>query len=434
MYHILICYYGKYPTRTTILDHLYSFERYSGARCYYVDLAMGSLPRYLLQVPFDLIIFHTNFLSARWNVDMFHKIVNKARPLKDSPAVKVVIPQDEFYYTSVVCDFINEFNVQHVFSVSPPSEWGTIYRSVDFGKVQFHEVLTGYLEKSTLQRIEQAAQAVPRRDLEIGYRAWRAEPWLGRHGFLKTKLAEVFEMEFAQRGVKADISTRAEDTLHGDTWYKFLLRCKYTVGVEGGASILDWDGSARKRTNQYTAAHPQASYEEIEAACFPGLEGSLKLYAISPRHLEACATRTCQILIEGEYNGVLEAGKHYIELKRDFSNLDQIFAQMKDERSREEMVENAYRDIVASGKYHYASFVRQVMEAALGTQNTSQIRADGKDHWWVWEYTHLVNWFAWVKAAFRGIFLFPLYQKMVLGLPAPLASRVELMVRKVLYR
>ena len=333
MYNILICYYGEYPARINIpiiCTRLSDIR----ARVAITWTWPGVLPGYLLRLPFDLIIFHTNFLSARWNLHMFHKIVKKVRPLKNSPAVKIAIPQDEFYCTSAVCDFINEFSVHHVFSVSPLSEWEKIYRSVDFRKVQFHEVLTGYLEESTVED-QEAAQAVPGRDLIIGYRAWQAEPWLGRHGFLKTQLAEVFEIEFAQRGLKADISTRAEDTLHGDGWYRFLLRCKYAIGVEGGASILDWDGSVRERTNHYMAIHPQASYEEIEAACFPGLEGSLKFYAISPRHLEACATQTCQILIEGEYNGVLVAGKHYIELKRDFSNLDEVFAQMRDESLRE---------------------------------------------------------------------------------------------------
>lgn len=434
MHNILICYFGgKYPVRATILDHLYSFQRYSGQRCYYVDLAVGVLPEYVSRVPFDLIIFHTIFLSARWNLETFNKIVNKVRSLKNSPAVKVVIPQDEFYCTSAVCDFINEFGIQHVFSVSPPSEWQKIYQTVDFTKVQFHEVLTGYLEDRTLERINQIAKTVHTRDLDIGYRAWRAEPWLGRHGFLKTRLAEIFQQESSARGIKADISTRAEDTLHGDTWYEFLLRCKYTIGVEGGASILDWDGSIREKNNRYVSQYPQATFEEIEAACFPGLEGSLSLFAISPRHLEACATRTCQLLIEGDYNGVLIPGRHYIELKRDFSNLEDVLSQMADDSLRMKIVETAHHDVVESGKYLYQSFVRQVLETSLGIIIEKTVSQNNRtDHWLAWRYTQITNLFAWAKCAFRGLILYPLYQKALAILPDLLASPIRSIAKKLL--
>lgn len=433
MFNILICYYGEYPARISNIDHLYSFGRYSGQRCFYLDVGVQRIPQYLLEIPFDLIIFHTNFLSARWDLHIFQRIVEKVRPLINSSAIKIALPQDEFFYTSVVCDFINEFGIEHVFSVAPPSEWRKIYRTVDFEKVKFHLVLTGYLDRRTLARINRAAKAVHERDLEIGYRAWRAEPWLGRHGFLKTRLAEIFQHESAARGIGADISTRAEDTLHGDAWYEFLFRCKYTIGVEGGASILDWDGSIRERTNTFVAQHPGATFDEIEAACFPGMEGSLSLFAISPRHLEACATKTCQVLIEGDYNGALTAGNHYIELKRDFSNIEEVFSTLKDDRLRATIIENAYRDVVESGQYHYENFVAQILDTSLANIRQEIDLADCQvGIWLTWMVAKIVNWFAWIKCAFRGLILYPLYQKAFDILPDPMISKLRLAARKVL--
>jgi hypothetical protein len=242
---------------------------------------------------------------------------------------------------------------------------------------------------------------------------------------LKTQLAEIFERESAARGIKADISTRAEDTLHGDAWYEFLLRCKYTIGVEGGASILDSDGSVRERTDRYAAQHPGAEFEDVEAACFPGLDGSLGLFAISPRHLEACATRTCQVLIEGNYNGVLTPGKHYIELRRDFSNLDDIFVQLKNDDLRAKIVDLdlAYRDVVESGKYSYAGFVKQVLEISLGTNlENAKSQHGGMGMWLAWEWGRLADAFSWFKAAFRGLVVSQLYQKAIVSLPDPLVS------------
>ena len=105
--------------------------------------------------------------------------------------------------------------------------------------------------------------------------------------------------------------------------------------------------------------------EEVEAACFPGKDGSVPLYAISPRHLECCATRTCQILTEGDYNGILQPGVHYLSLKKDFSNLDDVLNEVVLDRKRAQLVKRAFEDVVASGHYTYKKFVDTIMEQSL---------------------------------------------------------------------
>jgi hypothetical protein len=154
------------------------------------------------------------------------------------------------------------------------------------------------------------------------------------------------------------------DTLLGDDWYRFLLRCRFTIGVEGGASILDRDGRIRDCVTRYRSEHAEASFEEIEQSCFPGLDGTFDLRAISPRHLEACATRTPQILIEGAYNGILQPGTHYLPLRADFSNIAEVIEGMARRDEAAEMADRAYRDLVATGRYSYESFVATLLSAA----------------------------------------------------------------------
>lgn len=376
MLNILIVYCSyDYPLRTSVLDHLYSFQRYSSHNCFYLNIFLRKFPGYLRSIKFDLIIFHTIFLAMRWNPKLFQRLVRKAHALKDIDAVKIILPQDEFLNTDVLCDFINEFGVEHVFSAAPKSEWSKIYHKVNFRKVKFHQVLTGYLDDSTISRINALASGKRLRLIEIGYRAWKAQPWLGRHGMLKTYLAERFQDEAHKKGLSTDISLREKDMFVGDSWYEFLLNCKYTPGVEGGASILDYNGSIRDKTTDYIKRNPEASFDEVENNCFPGLEGSLSLFVISPRHLEACATRTCQILVEGTYSGILQPGLHYIELKSDFSNLEQVLKLVKQDSLRAEITERAYNDIVKSDRYTYRRFVNFVLEMSLlnTTQDQSNI-------------------------------------------------------------
>jgi hypothetical protein len=104
-----------------------------------------------------------------------------------------------------------------------------------------------------------------------------------------------------------------------------------------------------KAAQAFLAEHPDAPFEAVEAACFPGRDGELDLFALSPRHLEACAARTGQILVRGAYNGVLEPDVHYLALEPDFSNLDVVLEAARDEPRRQRLTTAAYDAVVGSG-------------------------------------------------------------------------------------
>lgn len=367
MLNILIVYScNLFPLRATTWNHLYCFKKYSGQRCFYLNVGVWDIPRYVWRIPFDLIVFDTLFSCTRWSRAVFQRNVEKVLPLKKIEAVRAILPQDEFISADILCDFINQMGIDVIFSVAPPSEWPKIYARVSDSRTEFHRVLTGYLDEGVVRRIKKRERRSSVRAIDIGYKtAGRPYFWFGRHGYLKQEIAERFQQKAPQRGLLIDISTRNEDTILGDRWFDFLLNCKYTIGTEGGTSILDWDGEIHERTTQYTGVHPEADFEEVEAACFPGLDGTLELFAISPRHLEACATRTCQVLAKGTYNGILSPGKHYIELEKDFSNIDEVLDIIAEDRLRAEITERAYEDIVASERFTYRKFVEFVIRHSL---------------------------------------------------------------------
>jgi hypothetical protein len=400
-YNILIVYIMyKYPVRATLWDQLYCFRNYTDHRCYYVNLAVRSVPWYIKQVKFDLIVFGTLILANRIVDEWFEPLVKGVLPLKELETTKIALPQDEYTHTNVLTDFIKEFDIKHVYSVSPESEWPKIYAGLDAERVKFKSVLTGYLDDQTLARIEKLSATKKERTIDIGYRTFRAPLSLGRHGFLRTQLGELFQEKAPPEGLVTDISMRVEDTLWGDAWYEFLLRCKYTISVEGGASILDRDGAIKQCSEDYVEHHPEASFEEVERVCFPGRDGELQLKALSPRHLEACATRTCQILVEGNYNGVLKAGEHYIELKSDFSNLDEVLRVVKSDDQREAIAARAYRDVVASGQYTYRSFAQFIINSAL--ENAPPREAtQGATVWTplIYYWMKLSDFLGWVQVA-----------------------------------
>lgn len=364
--NILILYgYLEYPIRSSVRDLIYSFKKYSHENCYYYSPDHGDFPNFLKLIDFDIIVFTTIIISERWRGCQEFKrlVVDKIQFLRNYKAIKVIHPQDEWIQTNLLCDFINEFNITNVFTVAAESEWKIIYKNVDFNKVKFHPVLTGYLDEFTVSKFLSATSSVKERKIDIGYRAFKAPPWLGSHGYLKTKIADVFNDKAPIAGFKTDISTNEKDVILGDDWYLFLAQCKYFIGVEGGSTVLDPEGKIWEKGEAYQKLHPNGSFEEFENNCFPGMDGNLKLIAISPRHLECCATNTCQVLIEGFYNGILKPNIHYIPIKKDFSDIESVFKKMRDEKLRKKIINNAFNDIVLSQKYTYRAYVDLILNS-----------------------------------------------------------------------
>ena len=163
----------------------------------------------------------------------------------------------------------------------------------------------------------------------------------------------------ASSGLRLDISYEEADRIYGTAWLKFLKTCKCTLGVESGASVFDFTGDIQRAVDEYVARRPDAGFEEVQQAILAPHEGLISLNQISPRCFEAAALRTAMILFEGHYSGVLEPWRHYIPLKKDFSNIAEVVAAVRDDALLQVMVDRTYREVALNPRYSYAAFIDQ---------------------------------------------------------------------------
>lgn len=377
---VLIVYFQENNNniRNTISEHLYSFARYSEEDCYYLNVATG-VPAYISRVDFDIVIYHYTLCACRFFRSKFEKQLVKWQKLKTIAGYKVAVLHDEYLNTDLLCRFFLEYSIKTVFTCLPETEWRNVYPKELSGVEDFVTVLTGYIDEASLERVSKYVD--DERDIDIGYRARKVPYYLGRHGCLKWQIAEKFIDACRGSVLKVDIATdTAQNVYFGDDWYKFLSRCRTVLGCEGGASMIDPDGQIKALVDDYIRQRPDASFDEVEQACFPGMDGNLSLFAISPRHFECCITKTCQILVEGEYGGILKPGIHYIEVKKDWSNLKQVIEQIGDHDLCKSIAGNAYRDIVESRRFTYRKFVNTVIGSSSrqARAKTSESEAEKK--------------------------------------------------------
>lgn len=392
---ILIIYSDIGKGIKTIEGHLRSFKRYGkGHQVFYLELSRAdNLSEELIKIPFDLVVFHYTFLAQRFAPDNFNQLYRALRPkLIALQGVKVLLPQDEYIYTQALWRIINDCNIKRIYTCMKESDYPVLYPEEKIGKREdlFRRVFTGYVDEKLLRWIQRRQIPHERRPKDVVFRSTRSTYAFGMMGQQKTKIAESFmEAVKTQPAIQADICLTLPNsyanTITGNAWIKFLLSSRTALGTLSGSSLFDPEGSIKEEVRRYLGKKPNATDEDIERECYRGRDGTITSYVLGPRHFECAMTKTCQILLEGIYDN-MTPGVDYIEVKSDFSNIDEVLEQIKDREYCEQIAEHCYKTFVESGNMRYSDFVVFVLGDAstllpsveLGMQG-SLLKLDSQD-------------------------------------------------------
>ena len=153
---------------------------------------------------------------------------------------------------------------------------------------------------------------------------------------------------------KNKINIGRNTNLPRNLWVELLQSAKATVGAEAGTYYLDRNGSLLEQSKEFVKQNPDTSLDVLLEKIFDNTSVDyVSGKAISSRHFEPVGTKTCQILLEGEFNGVLIEGEHYISVKKNFSNLREAIDFYLDIDLRNEIVEKTYSYILENHTYKH---------------------------------------------------------------------------------
>jgi hypothetical protein len=336
---------------STVTDHLDAFRRFSRHNVFELSF-IRDLPSRLDLARFDAVVIHYS-TALGYYVD--HYISQAARHrVRDFRGLKIAFIQDEYRLIDRVHEVLRFLGIDVLFTCVPTPEIEKVYPAEKLPGVTKINNLTGYVPETLLSR-QVAPIAV--RPIDVGYRTRRMPFWLGALGFDKAWIADEFAERAQDTGLRLDLSCDESARLYGEKWTEFMASCKAVLGVESGASVFDFTGEIQKQVDAYVAEHPQASFEEVQAKFLLPHEGKIRLNQISPRCFEAAALRTAMVLFEGEYSGVLEPGRHYIPLKKDFSNVAEVIAALRDTAGLQRMVDRTFGEVAQSPANAYRTFI-----------------------------------------------------------------------------
>lgn len=339
---------------STVIDHLEAFGRYSRHRVQYLSF-LRRLPARLDLARFDVIIIHYT-IAVGFGPQHFLSPDARAR-IGAFDGLKVQFLQDEYRDVNMVTATLRDLGTEVLFTCFPEREIEKVYPAAALPGVRKVNNLTGFVPERLLARRPRPIAARP---IALGYRARIPPFWLGRLGAEKWQIVDKFKAHVPADRLRMDLSYAESDRIYGEKWIEFVSSCKAMLGVESGASVIDFSGELRNTVDQYVRAAPGASFEEVDGRFLRAHEEHVRMNQISPRCFEAAALGTAMVLYEGEYSGVLEPGRHYIPLRKDFQNIDEVVRALKDDRLLQDMADRARSEVAENPKWSYREFVRRV--------------------------------------------------------------------------
>ncbi len=345
--------YHKYLSKnaSTISEHISSFKKYMNADVVEINTEIG-FPKELKNIEFDVVVLHYSLFGSFYHLDSRY-----IEYIKRSKAYKAAFFQDEYHYCQKRFDFLNECEINSVFTLLESEFFDSTYYK--FSNVtNVYLTLTGYVDQKLIDIRKKFYKPYNERTIDISYRARELPYYMGKEAQEKVDIAKEFIKRLEKSEFNINIDYTESSRLYGDDWYKLMADSKCVIGTEAGVSIFDVDGKAYDTYYKLLKDNPNPRKEEVFKVLEPW-EGKILYRMISPRIFEAASFKVLQVLFEGEYQGILKPMVHYIPLKKDFSNFEEVLSMIKDETLVEKIINNAYNDLIISGKYSYQSFIQE---------------------------------------------------------------------------
>ncbi|MCM8537806.1 MAG: hypothetical protein NE334_17825 [Lentisphaeraceae bacterium] len=338
----------------TVKDHISCFEKHSEFEVYNYNTALPVSEK-LYQFEFAVIIFHYTVMTADTSYipQSFLEYMDRCQE-----SYKIVFIQDEHYRCQNRFAFLNRFKIDCLYTLMEKDNIIQVYsKHTSIKKIQFS--IPGYVSDELVNLAQNITQPMEDRTTDIGYRGRKLDYYMGKGSQEKFSIAHDFEAFAKDKDLILDLATKESERIYGNNWFKFIANCKAFLGVESGVSIFDTDGTVYQKFIAYNRYYADLDFDGFsELTGLNNYEDNIYYRTISPRHFECAALKVCQILFEGKYSGIMRPWEHYIPLKKDFSNIDEVISAFNNLEVRERIVNKAYQELVESGKYHYANFIR----------------------------------------------------------------------------
>ena len=274
----------------TIMEHVNSFGKYSQFKVWSINTDSG-FPRKLGNLQFRVMVLHYSLFGFT-PAQLPEEFMQYLGQCENS--YKIAFFQDEHHYCQRRFNFLNDYNINCVYTLVEPAYFKDTYRK--YTKVpELIYNIPGYVDDGMVEQAQKYTKPDCDRSIDVGYRGRQLLYYMGEGAQEKYVIGTQFKERASRLGLKMDIKTTEETRLYGDAWYNLLGNCRACLGVEAGVSIFDIEDTVRLEHDHLIADNPQMTFEQMSEQLLGPWEWNIPYRTISPRHFESAAFRNCQI-------------------------------------------------------------------------------------------------------------------------------------------
>lgn len=292
-YRVAVVSYLNDPVKmpSSAFDRLYSWSDYDAAEVGYFDASQINLLRSLKIYNPDIIVLDATFLRRRWSPSEIGQTTEILKSISNLKKFTIAAPLDEPNHPDILEHFYLAAGVQRVLTCARDEDIPSLYVNT-FNKLEYIKVLPTLIRPSTERRFKKHRNWANRK-IDISYRGYILDHNFDEKSKLKQNLALAVARVASEFDFNVSISLDpANLILNQKSWAKHLNDSKVVCGAESGMSKMICANSKDARNGK-----------EID------------YMSISSRHVEASLSSCCQLLIEGNYSGVLKSDIDYISIK-----------------------------------------------------------------------------------------------------------------------
>lgn len=333
-----------------ILENIDAIKAMPGFRVHELSM-LGDIPATVDLDRFDVVgIHYTLHISDPTDHFLSQKAMDHVSAFT---GVKCIWMHDEYRQVNATIAKLRHMGIDTVFTVIPEKTAAKVYTAAKLPNTVVKTILTGYVGDH-LRCLD--TPPFSDRNIDVVYRARRPPFWLGRLGMEKVDIGLRFQQEGEKSGLKTDISVEEWDRIYANQWLDLLQRAKAGLSVESGSSIIDFTGRIEAAVETFVSEQKDAVFADV-AHIIAEDDDKYVINCISPKIFEMAACRTLMIAYPGEYSDIIKPWIHYLPLSKNFSNFDEITRILTNEPDLcNEIINNSYNDLIASGAYDYDGF------------------------------------------------------------------------------
>jgi hypothetical protein len=339
----------------TIKEYVSSFKLFSKNNLIYYDFDNIND---ILKISNGILLISHEIIHNLCHLLNNNKYNNLLNFLKNYKELKICFIQDDYYDINYINFILNYTNINIVFTCIKGSDIFKIYKSTN---IIYKNIFTGYTSYNNYFK------KINDKTINMFYRGKTLNYIYGELGQDKLNIGIKMKKICEQYNISNDIEWDDDKRIYTEKWLEYLSNAKVTLGTLTGSNVLNYDYNKRDEIikwlgNIILPVDDNSEFSYNNAKIKFDIKEQLNVEQISPKIFEAISVGTVLLMYEGNYGYILKPDIHYISLKKDYSNIEDVIKKIKDDEYLQNMADRAYNDIILSNKYSYEKFIKYVDE------------------------------------------------------------------------